>query len=129
MRAALEGRWEHTLASGARLVPSAEVGVRHDGGDAERGSGLEAGGGLSWTDPALGLTVDAKGRALVEHRDEEFREWGAGVSVRLDPGADGRGLSFSLAPSWGAEAGGGGVERLWEGGTAGPCGGGGCRLR
>ena len=57
------------------LTPSLEDGLRHDGGDAETGTGIEIGGGLSYTDPASGLTVDAKGRGLVAHEDAE---WGAG---------------------------------------------------
>ena len=37
------------LGGGATLTPSLEVGVRHDGGDAETGFGLDLGGGLAWS--------------------------------------------------------------------------------
>ena len=40
-----------------------------------------------------------------------YEEWGASASVRIDPGADGRGLSLMLAPAWGNTA--SGTERLW----------------
>ena len=76
------------------LTSALEPGVRHDGGDAETGSGVEF------------------GRTLVAHGDATYREWGASASVRLDPGAAARGLSLSLCPEWGA-AGMGGAEPLW----------------
>ena len=103
---------DRTVGEGGALTPSLEVGVRHDGGDAETGTGIEVGGGLSYTDPALGLTVDAKVRSLVAHEDTDYAEWGASGSVHIDPGASGRGLTLNLAPTWGAT--GGGAERLWS---------------
>ena len=51
-------------------------------------------------------------RTLVAHEDSDYREWGASGSVRLAPGERGRGLSFSLSPTWGAA--GSGMERLWS---------------
>ena len=70
------------------------------------------GAGVSWTDPATGLSVEAKVRGLVAHEDGDYGEWGASGAVRIEPGADGRGLSLTLAPAWGADA--GGAERLWS---------------
>ncbi len=124
LRLAAEGSRAYALAGGASLTPTLEAGVRWDGGDGATGMGLEAGGGLSWTDPARGLTVEAEGRALLVH-DSDVEEWGASGSMRLDPDADGLGLSFRLLPSWGAS--GSGVARLWDEGvaTAGPTDGGG----
>ncbi len=115
LRLAAEGSRAYALAGGASLTPTLEAGVRWDGGDGATGTGLEAGGGLSWTDPARGLTVEAKGRALLVH-DSDVEEWGASGSMRLDPDADGLGLSFRLLPSWGAS--GSGVARLWDEGVA-----------
>lgn len=47
VRASLEG--ETRLAVGAgELVPSVTLGLRHDGGDAETGAGIEAGAGLAF---------------------------------------------------------------------------------
>ena len=48
---------------------------------------------------------------LAAHAEEGYDEWGVSGSLRLVPGAAGRGLSASLTPSWGAEP--GGSERLW----------------
>ena len=111
LRLTLEGSRAVALEDGGRFVPSLEVGLRRDGGDAETGTGIELGGGLAWTDPARGLTVEAKARTLIAHEDGDYREWGASGSVRIEPGASGRGLSLTLAPAWGAAE--GGAERLW----------------
>ena len=54
----------------------------------------------------------AKARGLLAHEDTNYREWGASGSVRIDPGAAGRGLSLTLTPAWGADS--GGAERLWS---------------
>ena len=110
LRLMLDGSRSFEL-DGAMLTPRFEVGLRHDGGDAETGTGVEVGGGVSYTDPASGLTVEAKARGLIAHEDEGYREWGASGSVRIDPGASGRGLSLTLSPTWGAAA--SGTERLW----------------
>ena len=111
LRVMLEGSRAFALEGGGALTPSLEVGLRHDGGDAETGTGIEVGGGLSYTDPATGITVDAKARGLVAHEDTDYTEWGASGSVRIEPDASGRGLSLTLAPSCGA-------ERVWSAGEA-----------
>ena len=111
VRAVLEGSSRFALAGGGALEPSLELGLRHDGGDAETGTGVEFGGGVSWTDPGSGLTVEAKARMLAAHADRDYEEWGVSGAVRLSPGERGRGLSFSLAPTLGAAP--SGSERLW----------------
>ncbi len=110
LRLALEGSHEQALAWGGSLTPSLELGLRHDGGDGITGGGVEIGGGLRYRDPATGLTIEGSGRVLTGQ--DEYREWGLGGSVRFDPGAGGRGLSFSLFPTWGQTS--SGVERLWD---------------
>ena len=45
-RTGLEGARGYTLAGRLSLRPSVEVGLRHDGGDAETGAGMDVGGGL-----------------------------------------------------------------------------------
>ena len=112
LRFMLEGSRSFEVGDGGALVPSLEVGLRHDGGDAETGAGIEIGGGLSYTDPATGLTVEARIRGLLAHEDADYTELGASGSIRLEPDATGRGLSFSVAPTWGAAS--GGAERLWS---------------
>ena len=111
MRLALEGSRAFQVGDGV-FTPGLELGLRHDGGDAETGTGVELGGRLSWADPETGLGMDLNVRALVAHEDSKYREWGASGAVRLAPGERGRGLSFSLAPTYGAP--GGGVDRLWS---------------
>ena len=112
LRLVLEGSHRIELEGGQTLTPTLEVGLRHDGGDAETGAGIEIGGGVRYADPALGLAVEAKARGLVAHEDSDYSEWGASGSVRIDPGALGRGLSLTLAPAWGAAS--GGADRLWS---------------
>ena len=67
---------------------------------------------MSYADPGSGWSVEANVRALIAHEDSQYREWGASGAVRLAPGERGRGLSFHLAPTWGAP--GSGVDRLWS---------------
>ena len=116
LRLILEGSRSFETGGGV-LTPGLEVGLRHDGGDAETGTGVEVGGRLAWTDPDSGLSVEASARALIAHEDSDYGEWGASGAVRLAPGADGRGLSFSLAPTYGTPS--SGVERLWSARDAG----------
>ena len=114
LRLSAEGSRTWALASGAELTPALEVGGRWDGGGGVTGAGLEIGGGVVWSDPGAGLTMEARARALVAHRGGA-REHGVSAAVRLEPGARGRGLSLSLSPSWGkAES---GMERLWRTGA------------
>jgi len=111
LRLVLEGGRSFAVSETATLRPSLELGVRHDGGDAETGAGIELGGGVSYTDAASGLSIEAKARMLVAHADSDYEEWGASATARLDPGERGRGLSFSLAPTIGATS--SASERLW----------------
>ena len=113
VRMAFEGSRRFTLRGRRLLTPVVEIGLRRDGGVAENGFGLDLGGALRWADPQRGLVVEAAGRVLATHQDEDYREWGASASVRLDPGRAGRGLALALTPSWGA-APAGGADRLWS---------------
>ena len=112
VRLLLSGRHRHALAAGGELTPSFELGLRYDDGDAETGLGVELGGGLHYTDPALGLTVETRARALLAHEDGGYEEWGLSGSLQLDPGRLGRGLSLRLDSGWGATA--SGAEALWQ---------------
>ena len=112
LRLVLEAGRSFALGEGAVLAPALELGLRHDGGDAETRTGVEVGGRIRFADAGSGLAVEANARTLVAHEDSGYREWGAGGSVRLDPGASGRGLSVTLAPVWGTPS--SGVDRLWS---------------
>ena len=94
---------------GGILRPSAEGGLRYDGGDAETGAGLEVGGGLDWARGGLALRVN--GRILLAYADESYEERGYGGSIIYEPGADGRGFRMRLGFSTGATA--SGVQSLW----------------
>ena len=113
-RVAVEGRHAHALASGGTLTPGIEIAVRNDAGDGETGTGVELGGSLRYQDPETGLTVQGHGRALLTHSGN-YEEWGFSGLIRLDPGADDRGLSLSLVPAWGETQ--SGVQRLWNDGV------------
>ena len=113
VRLMVEGSHESSRATGG-LTPSFELGVRHDEGDGNTGTGFEAGGGLRYDDPVRGLAVESRVRILLGGAHEE---WGLGGRVQLDPGYRGHGLSFSLSPQWGEAA--AGTGRLWEQGVAG----------
>ena len=111
LRLLLEGGRSFVLRGGATVRPALELGVRHDGGDAETGAGVELGGGVTYADPSSVLSLEAKARMLVAHADSDYEEWGVSATARLDPGERGRGLSFSLAPTIGATS--SASERLW----------------
>ena len=111
VRLVLEGGRSFAVGPDARFRPSLELGVRHDGGDAETGTGLEIGGGVRYADAASGLSVEARARMLAAHADSNYREWGASATARLDPGERGRGLSLSLSPTIGQA--GSATDRLW----------------
>ena len=108
LRLGLEGSRHVALGDGGALRPSVEVGVRHDGGDAETGSGIDVGAGLSFTGPASGLSLDLAARGLLTHEASGFQEWGASASLTYDPApSSDQGLSLSLQQSVGASSSGG----------------------
>ena len=99
---------------GGTLTPALELGLRHDDGDAETGAGIEAGASLRYQGGRL--SIEGAVRTLVAHERSDYGEWGASGAVRIDPGASGRGLSLSVAPSWGGAS--RGTDRLWSAGDA-----------
>ena len=111
LRMTVEGGKEWSVGEHGRLRTEMELGGRWDGGRVEKGYGTEAGGGVKYADARMGLEVEVEGRYLLAHRSEGFRERGASVAVRYDPGGDGEGMWLGVAPHWGAS--GSGVESLW----------------
>ena len=95
-----------------RMRPSLEVGMRHDGGDAETGLGLEVGGSLGYTHSQRGVALQATAWRLLVHQATGYEEWGVGGSLNIDPGALGRGPSLRMHSSWGTAA--SGMNRLWS---------------
>ena len=51
-----------------------------------------------------GISIEGKVRTLVAHNNDAYEEWGANVSVRIDPGNDGRGMWLTITPTWGSAA-------------------------
>ena len=111
LRLMLEGRTAWAISEDSHLTPVFEIGGRWDGGKAETGVGAELGDGFEYAHTRLGLGIEARGRYLLAHQKSAFDEWGASLTLRLDPGADKRGLWLVLAPVWSAEA--SQVEQMW----------------
>ena len=107
LRLGLEANRPVPLANGASLLPSLELGIRQDSGDAETGFGMELGAGLVWTDSGRGISAALKGRTLLTHADEEFQEQGLAVSFAWEPNPTNRGPSLALSHAVGAVAEGG----------------------
>ena len=104
IRLGLEGAWRGI----GSIVPSFEIGVRQDGGDAETGFGADIGAGLAWSDPAQGIEAEIRARGLLTHEDSSFRERGFAGSFAWDPDpASDLGPSLTLRQTVGASATGG----------------------
>ena len=110
LRLVAQGERHFVLAGQGRLTPSAELGLRHDDGDAETGVGVELGAGLRYMIGSF--SIEARARTLVAHERSGYEEWGASAAVGVTPGASGRGLSLSIAPTWGRT--GSASEWLWS---------------
>ena len=104
LRLGLEGTWRGL----GTLLPTLEVGARHDGGDAETGFGADIGARLLWADPALGVRAALAARGLLTHEDGTLSERGLAGSLAWDPSPNSeRGPKLTLRQAVGAEATGG----------------------
>ncbi len=108
IRLGLDGGYRIGLGRGGTVEPTVAVGVRHDGGDAETGYGMDVGGGLAWSAPALGLSAQVAARGLLTAEFDGFRDLGLSGSLAWDsdPASD-RGPSLSVTQTMGAAATGG----------------------
>ncbi len=123
-RMMLEMVHDKPLAAGRSLSLKAEFGSRHDEGDADRGSGAEAGFRLGFLDAGSGLDIAWHGRLLLVH-ESDYRDFSVGMQVSWDPGKKERGLQLSMMSARGRD--GGGRTTLWNNNSAllnGPLGGG-----
>ena len=108
LRLGLDGGYVFALEGGATLEPTFELGLRHDGGDAETGYGVDVGGGLAWTAPALGLSAQISGRGLLAHEAAGLRDRGISGALAWDPDpASDRGPTLTLTQAMGAASAGG----------------------
>ena len=116
LRLGLEASRPVGLGGGAALMPSLEVGVRHDGGDAETGFGLDLGGGLALSDPGRGLEAELRGRGLLSHESKGLRErsFSGALSWRQKPESD-RGAKLTLTQTVGGTSSGGADALLARG--------------
>ena len=117
MRAGLEGNWRifaiptiPRFTAGQTLKISGESALRHDGGDAESGFGVEVGGGVQWTDSKRGLNLQVRGRTLITHHDEDLKDRGLSISMGFEPSLHNRQMEFTLQQDWGTVS--SGKERL-----------------
>ena len=107
LRLGLEGSLDLALGGGL-LTPTVELGLRHDGGDAETGFGVEIGGGSVFVDAGRGLMAQVMVRGLVAHEAADFRDWRVSGSLRFDPTPSSElGPAVALTPSWGGSSSGG----------------------
>ena len=108
LRFGLEASRPIALGSAAVLTPSLDTGVRHDGGDAETGFGLDLGGGLVFSNPALGLEAELRGRGLLSHESRGLRERGfsGALAWRERPSSE-RGAVLTLTQTVGGASSGG----------------------
>ena len=108
LRIGLEGTWRGLKAGDGEVTPVIEIGVRHDGGDAETGFGLDVGAGLTWSDPKRGVQVEVRGRGLLTHESKDFRERGLFGSFAWEPEqGTGLGPKLTLTQTLGGPASGG----------------------
>ena len=113
LRTALEGSQNMRVGGRIALTPSVEVGIRQDGGDAERGTGMDVGAGLVFADAVTGLSVDVRIRTLVVHQAEGYAERGVSISVSYNPTpSTPLGFTGRISPAWGGDSM-SGAEALW----------------
>ena len=108
LRLGLEGVWRGLTFGGHELEPSLEVGIRHDGGDAETGFGVDIGAGLAWSHANSGVSAEVSARGLLTHAADGFRDQGIAGSLTWDPRPEtDRGALLTLRQTMGAQASGG----------------------
>ena len=110
LRVSVEASLSRAMDSGAKLEPSVEAGVRHDGGDGNTGSGIELNVGLRHTQPTSGVTLEGGAYTLVGRDD--YQEWGIHGQLQVAAGTAGRGLSLNLSPGYGNTP--SGLQKIWQ---------------
>ena len=86
------------LISRGHYTATLEAGARYDNGDGDSGLGAVLDASMAYNNPAKGLTVGAKLHTLLGRDD--YSEWGLSGLLELATKANGRGLAFSLSPSY-----------------------------
>ena len=109
LRIGLEGTWRGiAIGASGTLTPAAEIGLRHDGGDAETGFGVDVGGAMAWSLPQRGLSADLSARGLLTHEADGMVERGFAGSLAWDPRPESaRGLALEIRQTVGGQSTGG----------------------
>lgn len=102
LRLGLEGSWLLALGGGATMTPRLGLGVRHDGGGAETGYGVDIAGGIELAAQAQGLTVSLDGRGMLIHDAAGLRDRGIAGTLAWNPRpSSGRGPKLTLSQTFG----------------------------
>lgn len=113
-RVGLEGSHMASFENNSYLRSHVDLSLRHDSGDADKGFGMEVGGGLDWHGLIPGLTFNAGVRGLITHGADEFEEWGYSGGLRYDPKPTSlQGVQLGITRSMGAPLNGGLRNTLW----------------
>ena len=127
LRLGLDGSWPLALGGGvsgeaapgkgaprqgATLTPRLGLGLRHDGGDAETGYGVDISGGVDLAAPARGLAVSLNGRGVLTHEAAGLRDCAIAGTLSWNPRPLERGPKLTLKQSFGTGASGGGDALL-----------------
>ena len=83
---------------GYSFTPSLEGGLRYDLGDGDTGGGIELSPAFTYKSLDDHVLIEGRGRYLVAG---QYDQWGLSVLARIDMERHGRGLSFSMHPTWG----------------------------
>ena len=110
VRAGAEFSWPREIKGGGLSEPFGALVGRYDGGDDMDGVGLDVEGGWRYANPANGVHLEARARWLAAHAESGYDEFGATVSMEVNP-AGSRGLALLLEPSFGTPM--GGESALW----------------
>ncbi|MDE0309825.1 MAG: hypothetical protein OXI60_08360 [Acidiferrobacterales bacterium] len=104
-RVGLGGNWERTLKTDTVVNHKLKLDLRHDGGDAENGWGLELGTGINWQSTESGFDFSVEGRKLLTHEDRNSRLWNLAFELAYDPKPfTKRGLSLRINQQLGSLA-------------------------
>ena len=87
---------------GYSFTPSLEGGLRYDLGDGDTGGGIELSPAFTYKSLDDHILIEGRGRYLVAG---QYDQWGLSVLARIDQARHGRGLSFSMHPTWGQSQG------------------------
>ena len=98
------------LDPGKTVTPTMEIGLRHDGGDAETGTGLETKAGITYA--AGRITIEGEVHGLLAHEESGYEAWGASGSIQMRADSSGRGLALAVSSREGMAP--GDAMQLWS---------------